>query len=87
MPQRINRGCLTSAEGLAHFVFGACDFSSNRVLRALAYLWVIPLVEALVMFIAQLTTVGIILIVAGIIRLTAYPIQAISRSFSRSGQP
>lgn len=39
------------------------------------------------MFIAQLTTVGIILIVAGIIRLTAYPIQAISRSFSRSGQP
>lgn len=45
------------------------------------------LVVALLMFIGQLTTVGILLIVAGIIRLTAYPIQAILRSFSRSGQP
>lgn len=45
------------------------------------------LVVALLMFIGQLTTVGILLVAAGIIRLTAYPIQAISRSFSRSGQP
>jgi hypothetical protein len=45
------------------------------------------LVVALLMFIGQLTTVGILLVAAGIIRLMAYPIQAISRSFSRSGQP
>lgn len=45
------------------------------------------LVVALLMFIGQLTAVGILLVVAGIIRLTAYPFQAISRSFSRSGQP
>lgn len=42
------------------------------------------LVVALLMFIGQLTTVGILLAVAGTIRLTAYPIQAISRLFSRS---
>lgn len=45
------------------------------------------LVVALLMFIGQLTTVGILLIVAGIIRPTTYPVPAISRSFSRSGQP
>jgi hypothetical protein len=45
------------------------------------------LVVALLMFIGQLTTVGILLVVAGIVRLTAYPVRAIWRSFSRSGQP
>ena len=43
------------------------------------------LVVALLMFIGQLTTVGILLVAAGIIRLTAYPIQAISRSLTRTG--
>ncbi|GAB3572517.1 hypothetical protein GCM10027405_39380 [Arthrobacter alkaliphilus] len=40
-------------------------------------------VVALLMFIGQLTAVGILLVLAGITRLTAYPIQAIARSFSR----
>ncbi|WP_459277150.1 hypothetical protein [Paenarthrobacter nitroguajacolicus] len=41
------------------------------------------LVVALLMFIGQLTAVGILLMVAGITRLATYPIQAISRSLSR----
>lgn len=45
------------------------------------------LVVALLMFIGQLTAVGFLLMVAGITRLAAYPIQAISRSFSRPDQP
>ncbi|MCU1516518.1 MAG: hypothetical protein JWQ75_1239 [Pseudarthrobacter sp.] len=45
------------------------------------------LVVALLMFIGQLTAVGFLLMVAGITRLAAYPIQAISRSFSRRDQP
>ncbi len=45
------------------------------------------LVVALLMFIGQLTAVGFLLMVAGITRLAAYPIQAISRSFSRLDQP
>lgn len=45
------------------------------------------LVVALLMLIGQLTAVGILLMVAGITRLAAYPIQAISRSFSRPDQP
>lgn len=45
------------------------------------------LVVALLMFIGQLTAVGFLLMVAGITRLAAYPIQAISRSFGRPDQP
>jgi hypothetical protein len=45
------------------------------------------LVVALLMFIGQLTAMGILLMVAGLTRLAAYPIQAISRSFSRPDQP
>lgn len=41
------------------------------------------LIVALLMFIGQLTAVGILLVLAGITRLTAYPIQAIARSFNR----
>ena len=42
------------------------------------------LVVALLMFIGQLTAVGILLILAGSTWLTAYPIQAIARALSRS---
>jgi hypothetical protein len=45
------------------------------------------LVVALLMFMGQLTAVGILLMIAGITRLAAYPIQAVSRSFSRPDQP
>lgn len=45
------------------------------------------LVVALLMFIGQVTAAGILLMVAGITRLAAYPAQAISRSFSRPSQP
>jgi hypothetical protein len=45
------------------------------------------LVVALLMVIGQLTAVGILLVLAGITRLAAYPIQAIARSFSRPDQP
>ena len=41
------------------------------------------LVVALLMFIGQLTAVGVLLVIAGITWLTAYPIQAIARSFNR----
>ncbi|SFT93051.1 hypothetical protein SAMN04487915_105231 [Arthrobacter sp. ov118] len=44
------------------------------------------LVVALLMFIGQLTAVGILLVLAAITRLTAYPIQAIARAFSRQDQ-
>lgn len=44
------------------------------------------LVVALLMFIGQLTAVGV-LVLAGITRLTAYPVQAIARSFKRPDQP
>ena len=44
------------------------------------------LVVALLMFIGQLTTVGVLLVLAGITRLTEYPIQAIARSFNRPDQ-
>nr|AKG47351.1 hypothetical protein [Arthrobacter sp. 68b] len=42
---------------------------------------------ALLMFIGQLIAVGFLLMVAGITRLAAYPIQAISRSFGKPDQP
>jgi hypothetical protein len=45
------------------------------------------LVVALLMFIGQLTAVGILLILAGITRLAAYPVHAIARLFNRPGQP
>ena len=41
------------------------------------------LVVAMLMFIGQLTAVGVLLVLAGITWLTAYPIQAIARSFNR----
>lgn len=39
------------------------------------------LLVALLMFIGQLSAVGILLLLAGISWLTAYPVQAIARSF------
>ncbi|MEW1808429.1 hypothetical protein AB0284_17745 [Pseudarthrobacter phenanthrenivorans] len=44
------------------------------------------LVVALLMVIGQLAAVAILLILAGITRLTAYPIRAIARSFNRPEQ-
>jgi hypothetical protein len=45
------------------------------------------LVVALLMVIGQLAAVGILLVLAGITRLTAYPIQTITRSFNKPDQP
>lgn len=45
------------------------------------------LIRALLMFIGQLTAVGILLILAGITRLGAYPVQAMARSFNRADRP
>jgi hypothetical protein len=45
------------------------------------------LVVALLMFIGQLPALGFLLVLAGITRLTAYPIRAIVRSFTRPDQP
>ena len=45
------------------------------------------LVVALLMFIGQLTALGFLLVLAGITRLTAYPIRAIVRSFTGPDQP
>jgi hypothetical protein len=45
------------------------------------------LVVALLMLIGQLTAVGILLVLAGITRLAAYPVQAIADHFNSPDQP
>ncbi len=60
-------------------------FSPDTLSYALTYGG--TLVLALLMFIGQLTAVGILLVLAGITWLAAYPIQAIARSFSRPDRP
>lgn len=42
------------------------------------------LIVALLMFLGHMAAAGILLICAGIIWLTAYPVQAIARSFNRN---
>ena len=56
-------------------------FNTNTLSFALTYGG--TLIVVLLMFTGQLTAVGILLVVAGITRLPAYPIRAIARSFSR----
>jgi hypothetical protein len=57
------------------------DFSTDTLSFALTYGG--TLVAALLMFIAQLTAIGILLVLARITRLTTYPVQALTRTFSR----
>lgn len=45
------------------------------------------LIVALLMFLGQLAAAGILLVCAGIIWLTVYPVQAIARSLNRPDDP
>jgi hypothetical protein len=45
------------------------------------------LILALLMFIGQLTAVGVLLVLARIVRLPEYPIRATTRSLNRPDKP